>query len=130
MKKLFAILIMCSLSLPVLAIEEQEAGIEPQEQTVVEEVAENEVQPAPTLEPESTYKQPTSKKKLAKKFIIAMVCVVGTSIFLYGTLSIYNKMHDLLVQGTTPSEGEKPLDAPTDLTEAVKTFVEKTKWNG
>lgn len=130
MKKLFAILIMCSLSLPVLAIEEQEAGIEPQEQTVVEEVAENEVQPAPTLEPESTYKQPTSKKKLAKKFIIAMVCVVGTSIFLYGTLSIYNKMHDLLVQGTTPSEGEKPLDAPTDLIEAVKTFVEKTKWNG
>lgn len=130
MKKLFAILIMCSLSLPVIAIEEQKAGIEPQNQNVVEETATNDIQSAPVQEPDSTYKKPTSKKRLAKKFIIAMACVLGTSILLYGTLSIYNKMRDILAQGTTPPEGEKPLDAPTDLTEAVKTFVEKTKWNG
>ena len=130
MKKLFAILIMSSLLLPVLAIEEQEVGVEPENQSAVEDVVTSDIQPALAQEQDSTYKTPTSKKKLVKKFIIAMFCVVGTSIFLYGTLSIYNKMRDILAQGTTPPEGEKPLDAPTDLTEAVRTFVEKTKWNG
>ena len=58
-----------------------------------------------------------------------MLCVAGCSVFLYGTLSIYNKIRDgVLSQTQVPPEGEKPLDTPNDLTEAVKTFIEKTKW--
>ena len=77
----------------------------------------------------SRYKEPVSKKVLVKKFIIAMLCVVGTSIFLYGTLSIYNKLRDgFVINGNSSTEGEQPLDAPNDLTEAVKTFIEKTHW--
>ena len=70
-----------------------------------------------------------SKKKLAKKFIIAMLCVAGASVFLYGTLSVYNKIRDSFVSSAPElPEGEKPLDAPNDLTEAVKTFIDKTRW--
>lgn len=132
MNKLFAILIMCSLSLPVLAIEEQEAVLDTQNSNAVEETTQNDVVlPSEKQLLDTTYKQPMSKKKLAKKFIIAMLCVVGTSIFLYGTLSIYNKIRDsIALNGADQSEDEKPLDAPSDLTEAVKTFIDKTRWEG
>ncbi len=140
MNKLFAILIMCSLSLPVLAIEGQEAETTPVDTNNQEVVATEEVN-EPIQNPDdintasipettpSPYKEPVSKKKLIKKFIIAMLCVAGTSIFLYGTLSIYNKLRDGLISQDIPeAEGEQPLQAPSDLTEAVKTFVEKTHW--
>ena len=138
MNKLFAILIMLSLSIPVIAIDE------------VEQVPENKeslelIQPEdiPELSKETTasesdfseelpspYKTPYSKKKLAKKFIIAMLCVAGCSFFLYGSLTVYNKFRDgFLSQTPTPPEGEKPLEAPNDLTEAIKTYIEKTKWS-
>ena len=129
MNKFFAILIILSLSLPVLAIEELESSIEPQKENVVEEVLpETTVNTAPKQD--LGLKQPISKKKLAKKFIIAMLCVAGTSILLYGTLSIYNKFRDnILSQGASLSDTGKQLDTPTDLTEAIKTFIDKTRWD-
>ena len=142
MKRLFAILIMLSLSLPVLATDETEsvkpveAGtaealelIQPEEAPELhQDVVEQEPPLAETLP--APYKTPYSKKKLAKKFLIAMLCVAGCSAFLYVTLSVYNKLRDgIISQAPIPPEGEKPLDAPNDLTEAVKTFIEKTKWN-
>ncbi len=140
MKKLFAILIMCSLSLPVLAIEGQEgetAQTGSLEVLTTEEVNELNNQQAPVIDEPSApdvlpgrFKEPISKKKLAKKFIIAMLCVAGTSIFLYAVLSLYNKVRDAVATPEPiPPEGEKPLDSPADLTEAVKTFVEKTHWD-
>ena len=139
MKKLFTILIMCSLSLPVLAIEEQEVetalfDTNNQEAITTEEVNRlnqntediNTVSVPETFP--SPYKEPVSKKKLVKKFLIAMLCVAGCSIFLYGTLSVYNKIRDGLLSTSVPPDSEKPLDAPNDLTEAVKTFIDKTKW--
>ena len=142
MKKLFAILIMCSLSLPVLAT--KGLGVDfarYSEQTLetftTEEVGElnKSSVPEPDLETipkslPSKYKQPLGKKKLAKKFIIAMLCVAGTSIFLYSALSLYNKIREGFGDSAiVPPEGEKPLDAPNDLTDAIKTFVEKTRWD-
>ena len=65
MNKFFAILIILSLSLPVLAIEELESSIEPQKENVVEEVLpETTVNTAPKQD--LGLKQPISKKKLAK----------------------------------------------------------------
>ena len=59
-----------------------------------------------------------------------MLCVAGTSVFLYGTLSIYNKFRDgFAANDSVQPEGEQPLESPADLTEAVKTFVEKTHWD-
>lgn len=121
---------MCSLSLPVIAIEGAEEFESVSSQNSVEETVENDADTVPTTQITDTrFKKPVSKKKLAKKFIIAMLCVAGTSIFLYGTLSVYNKLRDSISgQDVTLKEGEKPLDSPTDLTEAVKTFVDKTRW--
>ena len=142
MNKLFAILIMCSLSLPVLAIEGQEAETAPAETNnlevlTTEEINELNNQPVPKVDESSApdvlpgrFKEPTSKKKLAKKFLIAMLCVAGTSVFLYVTLNLYNKVRDVVTTSEPIApEGEKPLDTPSDLTEAVKTFVEKTHWD-
>lgn len=138
--KLLTILIMCSLSLPVIAIEGQEAETTQNgsnlEIMTTQEIEELNNSTAPDINKITTpdmlpsrYKEPVSKKVLVKKFIIAMLCVVGTSIFLYGTLSIYNKLRDgFVINGNSSKEGEQPLDAPNDLTEAVKTFIEKTHW--
>ena len=148
MNKIFAILIMCSLSLPVFAADEQiggqENGVEPNQENVLETISPEEAQelkseapfdieslPAPTQTMTGSFKEPISKKKLAKKFIIAMLCVVGTSVFLYGALGIYNKLRDGFMSRTTSlPQGQQPLETPSDITDAVKTFVEKTRWDG
>ena len=138
MKKLFAILIMLSLSIPVMAVEDtvesNQRGetlevIQPEEAPELNrESSDEDVNLAPLP---SRYKTPYGKKKLAKKFLIAMLCVAGCSVFLYGTLSVYNKIREsILTSEQVQPEGDKPLDAPSDLTEAVKTFIEKTKWDG
>ena len=134
---------MCSLSLPVIAIEGQEAETTQAdtnnlEVLTTEEIDELNQQSVPEIDTSSfnnslpgRFKEPISKKKLAKKFLIAMLCVAGTSVFLYVTLSAYNKLRDTFAQSEpTLPEGEKPLNSPVDLTEAVKTFVEKTHWEG
>ena len=141
MKKLFAILIICSLTLPVFSLEGQEGVVAPAGNDVVETVQETpqteetpelneELKPVPITTMPTRYKQPTSKKKLAKKFIIAMLCVAGTSIFLYGALNLYNKLREglLNIQALNSSNENSQLDTPSDLTDAVKTFIEKTHW--
>ena len=142
MKKLFAIMIMCSLSMPVLAIDEQDYNtqvnedslevIQPEDASALhQDATEQDTIIAPEETLPSRFKMPYSKKKLAKKFLIAMLCVAGCSVFLYGTLTVYNKVRNgLFSQAPIPPEGEKPLDAPSDITEAVKTFIDKTKWQG
>ena len=142
MDKFFAILLMCILSLPVIAIEGQEVELAPVNEETLEVIPTEEAKelnspvsfeqnkiPAPTQNLNGQFKEPVSKKKLLKKFVIAMLCVAGTSVFLYGALSIYNKIRNGLdVEKTEPLEGEQTLEAPSDLTEAVKSFIEKTHW--
>ncbi len=144
MNKIFAILITCSLMYPVLAIEEQDTSgvLTPENsiETISEEdtaelnsnsqqTAETDVI-APKEELPARFKEPISKKKIAKKFLIAMLCVAGTSVLLYGTLSIYNKIREGLPNDIFLQSDNKPtaLDTPQDISEAVKSFVEKTRW--
>jgi len=76
------------------------------------------------------YKQPMSRKKLAKMFILAMAGVAVSSILLYVILTIYNKIRDSFINGSdSPApQNETSLTTPDNLTEAVKTFLDKTKW--
>lgn len=141
MKKLFAIIIMCILSLPVFATDVREVEIPYAEKNNLEVLTSEEVNELSnktvqevdlsTLPKQlpSKFKTPTSKRSLVKKFMVAMLCVAGTSVLLYGSLSLYNKMRDgLNTQEPISSDGEQPLDTPNDLTVAVKTFIEKTNW--
>ena len=136
MNKLFAILIMISLALPAIAVEEQ--SVVPENPEIIEDVqleTDQDLQQKSESSDEivsqeplsSPYKTPFSKKKLAIKFLIAMACVAGCSIFLYVTLSVYNKIRDGFNSSVeNMQEGDESLESSTDLTEAIKTFIDKT----
>lgn len=145
MKKFISILIVCVISLPVFAVDENIMTLESNEaqmQTTVPEEPQKEsitsqenilsqenVLSDSDVKTSSTFKQPNSKKKLAKRFIIGMLSVLVCSVFLYITLSIYNKFRELVAFSESENKVEEnSLETPTDLTEAVKTFIEKTKW--
>lgn len=75
------------------------------------------------------YKQPISKKKLVKKFLLAMLAVGVSSLILYFGLSVYNRIREGLPVQIKTSKGDSTLSAPDDFSDAVKTFLEKTNWN-
>ena len=98
MRKLFSIIIVCVLSLPIFAENVLEAN-EPynaneaaestvQENTQNEDTVKEPELPNTQVTAASQFKQPISKKKLAKKFILAMLCVAGTSVFLIASTSL------------------------------------------
>ena len=79
-------------------------------------------------EQELPYKQPISKGKLFKKFLLAMFVTLLSSALLYLGLSMYNKIREGgAIQIKTP-DGETPLSSPKDFGDAVKIFLNKTKW--
>ena len=72
--------------------------------------------------------QHISKKKLIKKFLIAMFGVAMSSLILYLGLTIYNKARDNFNGPVKTPEGETPLETPYDLQGAVRSFLDKTEW--
>lgn len=74
------------------------------------------------------YKNPISKRKLAKKFLLAMFGVALSSFMIFAILTIYNKIREGVLDKTKTLDGDISLDIPDDLNGAVKTFLEKTKW--
>ncbi len=142
MNKLFAILISCFLMFPALAIE-QETGIAPQNTAALETISQEdatalnenglreEIEDIQESAMPSPYKEPVSKKSLIKKLLMAMLCVGASSVFIYAVLSIYNKIRTKIYYDTevpAPQENEKPLKAPMDLIDAIKSFIEHTNW--
>ena len=77
------------------------------------------------------HKQPVSKKKIAKKFLLAMSGVGISSFLIFFILTIYNKIRDSIIKSTKEmtSDGKTSLVTPVNLTDAIKTFLDKTKWN-
>lgn len=77
-----------------------------------------------------TYKQPVSKRKIAKKFLLAMAGVAISSIILYLLLSLYNKIRAGFAGAQEIDTGKEPsLETPDNLIDAVKTFLDKTRWD-
>ena len=141
MNKLFIILISCMLTFPALAIEgrvgeftqindETLEKLSQEDAKVLEDNSANEeLTEVPKSPPPSPFKVPISRKQMAKKLLIAMACVVGSSVFLYGVLSIYNKFRSgMLTQSEDLQNIQKPLDSPMELNDAIKSFIEKTRW--
>ncbi len=89
------------------------------------------VQELPPAPESIQYKQPVSKRKIAKKFLLAMAGVAISSILLFAILSLYNKLRESLGiagQEETP-ENITSLTTPDNLEDAVKTFLDKTRWD-
>lgn len=75
------------------------------------------------------HKQPVSKKKIAKKFLMAMGGVALSSILLFLILTLYNKIRaGFLAPKAEQTNGETSLVTPENLTDAVRTFLDKTKY--
>ena len=66
---------------------------------------------------------------MAKKFLIGMGSVAVSSILLFLILTVYNKIREsILAPKQDQQTGETSLVTPESLTDAVKTFLNKTKY--
>ena len=120
--KIFTIILMVMLLCPVFA-EQNDISEAVTEDTKQEMVMDNE-------EDFIQYKQPVSKRKIAKKFLLAMSGVGISSILLFFFLTLYNKIRERILNGTDGqnNQNETSLYVPKDYNEAVKNFLEKTDW--
>ena len=77
---------------------------------------------------QTTYKQPVSKRKIAKKFLLAMGGVAASSLIIFLMLTVYNKVREGFSSGAKTPDGEVSLETPDDLQGAVRAFLNKTDW--
>ena len=126
MNRIFVIILSALLSLPISVwAADESAPIEeptPIVNTLDEEVIEQE-----KIE-ESQYKQPISKRKIAKKFLAAMGGVAASSFAIFFLLTVYNRVRESFQVQNKTSDKDVSLETPQDVNEAVKTFLDKTKW--
>ena len=135
-KKVLIILCLLLLLSPVLAEDAvlTEGTAAPQQtETVVnapappeqEETKDLQYNP-PAQQNKITYKEPVSKRKIAMKFVYAMLGVAISSILLFILLTIYNKIRSKVVQPPS-SDYTNTLATPNNLKDAVNIYLEKTK---
>lgn len=124
--KIFSIILTVVLSLPIsvwadddIAVEELETR--PAMSQLDEDIAEVE-------DTNSDYKEPVSKRKIASKFLKAMAGVGISSFIIFFMLTVYNRFRERFLEQVKTPEGEVSLETPDNLTDAVKIFLEKTKW--
>ena len=125
--KILTIVIALMLVSPVIAEEATGEALMPIAETTQENIqtTQEELPQLDTI----PYKQPVSKRKMAKKFLIGMGSVAVSSILLFLILTVYNKVREsILAPKQDQQSGETSLVTPESLTEAVRTFLDKTKY--
>lgn len=123
--KIFSIILSIALSLPIAvwAVDDvivDELDTRPAVSQLDEDIVEEDV---PT-----DFKQPVSKRKIANKFLKAMAGVAASSFIIFFMLTIYNRFRDRFLEQVKTLDGEVSLETPDNLTDAIKIFLEKTKW--
>ena len=139
--KIIAIAIALTFIMPSYAIIEQE-NIVQEEQQVETQTTDNDtvyndsndVEQQSVLDKElvsNPYKQPISKRRIAKKFLAAMFGVIASSVLIYVGLSVYNRIREGYSgsRNMTIQNNDSSLETPDNLTDAIKTFLDKTNWN-
>ena len=121
--KIFTILIVLTLMTPVFAEEPVTSDVTPvKKENILETNLDKELE-------EFAYKQPVSKRKIAKKFLMAMGGVAISSILLFILLSAYNKLRESLQNSSSQnSVKDVSLETPENLEQAIKSFLNKTNW--
>ena len=126
--KILVIFLSIILLLPVSTMAIEEIGENIQPVTQEEVLQEDDAATVETPEVVTPYKTPTSKKKIAKKFIFAMLGVGISSFLIFFMLTLYNKIRDKVVNDVKTLDGETTLKTPDNLNDALKTFLDKTDW--
>ena len=126
MSRLFAIILTVLLSLPICVWAVDET-VDTVEQTPIVNTLDDEIQ----LENEDLgqFKEPISKRKIAKKFLAAMGGVAISSFAIFFLLTAYNRIREGYASQIKTPDGETSLETPDDLESAVRTFLDKTNWN-
>lgn len=130
MNKLFTIILAIVLSLPISVWAVDNTAPNNDATSVVNTLDEDIVEDNAKNEAESIYKQPLSKRKIAKKFLAAMGGVGISSLALYFLLTLYNRIREGYTCRTKDSDDEVSLETPDDLNSAVRAFLDKTDWKG
>lgn len=142
--RIFTILLVLTLAMPIAVNAEifseplvnpaLEETLSPLPSDTLEETIEE--LPPELNDPNSyAFKQPVSKKKIVKKFLLAMLGVTISSVVLFVLLSLYNKVRQTLIDGASAVQKfsvdneETSLQTPESLAQAIKIFLDKTKWN-
>ena len=118
--RIFSIILSIALSLPIAVWAVGNIETTEQEPTPIINKLDEDIN-------ETEYKQPVSKRKIAKKFLMAMGGVAISSFALFFLLTIYNRIRGNYENFKTP-ENETSLETPKDYNSAVKIFLEKTRW--
>jgi hypothetical protein len=123
--KIFSIILSIALSLPVAvwAVDDvivDDLDTRPAVSQLDEDIVEEELP--------SDYKQPISKRKIANKFLKAMAGVAASSFIIFFMLTVYNRFRDRFFEQVKTPEGETTLETPDNLNDAVKIFLDKTRW--
>ena len=92
------------------------------QETATDNLSNNNIVPSP-------YKKPTGKRTIIKKFLIAMVSVLASSLLIFAGLSVYNKIRDDFQKPNLDDDRENYLDEPENLNDAIRSFVDKTNWD-
>ena len=134
--RIFTILLSVLLTLPMIAWAEDTVAINETTESEAVEILEdgaieqndNEVISDSEAQVEQQYKQPLSKRKIAKKFLAAMGGVGLSSFAIFFLLTFYNRIRENYVKPIKTLDGETSLETPNGLNNAIKTFLEKTDW--
>lgn len=129
MNKLFVITLVILLSLPA-RVQAVDNILDSTGQETVVTAIEDELKSETQVEKETQFKQPISKRKIAKKFLVAMGGVAISSLALFFLLNLYNKIREGCIGQTKTLDGEISLETPCDIDSAIKTFLDKTDWKG
>ena len=98
-------------------------------ETVFEDVNNGAIQPSEELVKNAiTHKVPMGKEKIIKKFLLAMLCVVGSCGFLYLILLLINKFKkNKSISSRIITDYENTLDTPQNISDAINIFLNKNK---
>lgn len=124
--KIFVIILIAFLALPITVWAENNAQIE--ESNTVVNTLDEDIEEQKEVN-KNQYKQPVSKRKIAKKFLAAMGGVAVSSFAIFFLLTVYNRIREGLHTQIKTSDTETSLETPDDLNSAVKIFLDKTKWD-
>lgn len=123
MNKLFAIILSIVLLSPMYALA-TDSVVDVDTQPVVNTIDDD----VTAEENKVDYKEPMAVKKIAKKFLVAMGAVAGSSLLIFFGLTAYNRVRDNVLSALSNQNGETSLVAPENYEDAVRTFMDKTNW--
>ncbi len=130
MNKLFSIVLIMMLSLPVSVWAVDDIAENNNAQAEVVNTLDDDIENIDVNnDSEFDYKEPVGTKKIVKKFLAAMGGVAASSILICFGLTLYNRVRENFVRQGSIQANDTSLETPDNIEDAVRTFLDKTNWS-